>query len=348
MNKVLIVDDEKSIRITLSEFLKAEGYEVSVATDFDSAIQLCEKVDLDIVLTDIIMPRRTGIDLLQKIHDINANIPVIMMTGEPTLETSMEAVRCGAYDYLPKPINTKDLFLCLNRAIGFKKIADEKTQLEVENKNHLNNLERLVSERTLKLRQAMINTALATASMLDMRDPYTAGHQKRVGALAREIGLKMNYSEDQAEGLNLIGAIHDIGKITVPAEILTKPSKLSLYEYEIIKEHAQKGYEILSPFEMPWPVAEIVYQHHERLDGSGYPRNLTAADISIESRIIAVADVVEAMMSHRPYRPALGLDAALEEIEKNKKVKYDADIVDICVSLFREDHFELTQVDGRL
>lgn len=348
MTKILVVDDEKSIRITLSHFLESEGYEVRMAEDCSTAMELFRQDDFDVVVTDIIMPRQTGVDMLQQIHAINPDFPVIMMTGEPNIETSVEALKSGAYDYLSKPIEMAELYLSVSKAAAYKRVVDDKLRLEKENKAHLDNLENLVSERTAKLRQAMINTALATASMLDMRDPYTAGHQKRVGILSREIGLKMGYSEDQSEALNLTGGIHDIGKITVPAEILTKPSRLSIYEYEIIKEHAEKGYNILAPFEMPWPVAEIVYQHHERLDGSGYPRGLMAGDISMDSRIIAVADVVEAMMSHRPYRPALGLDAALEEILVNRGIKFDADVVDVCISLFRNDLFELVPVDGGL
>ncbi len=341
MAKILIVDDEQSIRVTLSEFLKSEGYDVISACDFQSAIELYGKIDFDIIVTDIIMPRQTGSDLLREIHGINPNIPVIMMTGDPNLETAIEAVKLGAYDYLSKPIELKELFLSISKAAGFKKIVDEKIRLETENRLHQDHLELLVAERTTKLRQAMINTALATASMLDYRDPYTAGHQRRVGALAGEMGRKLGFNEDEVEGLNLTGSIHDIGKITVPSEILSKPSRLSIFEYEIIKEHAEKGYQILKPFEMPWPVSEIVYQHHERLDGSGYPRGLMASDLSKESCIIAVADVVEAMMSHRPYRPALGLDAALDEVLINRKIKYDGDAVDVCVSLLRDEKYEL-------
>jgi response regulator RpfG family c-di-GMP phosphodiesterase len=346
MSKVLVVDDEKSIRVTLAHFLQDKGYEAAMTEDFSTAMELFQQDAFDVVVTDIIMPRYTGVDILQQIRAINPGVPVIMMTGEPNLETSVEALKAGAYDYLSKPIEINELYNSVEKAAAYKKIYDEKLQLELENKKYMDNLENLVNERTTELRQSMINTALATASMLDMRDPYTAGHQKRVGILAKEIGLKMGLTKDQAEGLNLIGGIHDIGKITVPSEILTKPTKLSFYEYEIIKEHSEKGYNILAPFKMPWPVAEVVYQHHERLDGSGYPRGLMSADISMDSRIVAAADVVEAMMSHRPYRPALGLDAALNEILAHRGIKFDNEVVDACVSLFREDKFVLIPAAG--
>ena len=151
----------------------------------------------------------------------------------------------------------------------------------------------------------------------------------------------MGLSQDKIECIRVVASIHDIGKLSIPAEILSKPSKLSELEFSLIKEHAQKGYEILKNIESPWPLAEIVYQHHERMDGSGYPRNLKGNDILIEARIRIVADVVEAMASHRPYRPSLGVDTALEEIEKNRGTLYDKAVADACLRLFREKGFRL-------
>jgi HD-GYP domain-containing protein (c-di-GMP phosphodiesterase class II) len=178
-------------------------------------------------------------------------------------------------------------------------------------------------------------------SAVEARDPYTAGHQVRSAGLARAIATEMGLSEDRINGIRMAGSIHDIGKLSIPAEILSKPKKLSEIEFSLIKEHPRSGYEMLKDVESPWPLAEIVYQHHERMDGSGYPRNLKGDDILMEARILAVADVVEAMASHRPYRPALGLTAALEEIENNKGTLYDADAVDVCLRLFREKGFQL-------
>ncbi|MCX5856108.1 MAG: HD domain-containing protein, partial [Deltaproteobacteria bacterium] len=152
---------------------------------------------------------------------------------------------------------------------------------------------------------------------------------------------EMGFTQDRIDGIRMAGSIHDIGKLSIPAEILSKTIKLSEIEFSLIKEHANKGYEILKDVESPWPLAEIVYQHHERMDGSGYPRNLKGNDILMEARILAVADVVEAMASHRPYRPGLGIDAALEEIEKNRGTHYDNTVVDACLRLFREKSFQL-------
>ena len=198
-----------------------------------------------------------------------------------------------------------------------------------------------LKETLENLRKSFGVTIQVMVSTIEARDPYTAGHQIRVADLARAIATEMKFSPDRIEGIRMAGSIHDIGKLSIPAEILSKPGKLSDVEFSLIKEHARKGYEMLKDVESPWPLAEVVYQHHERMDGSGYPRNLKGDEILIEARIMAVADVVAAMASHRPYRPTLGLNAALEEIEGNKGMLYDADAVDACLRLFREKGFQL-------
>ena len=173
----------------------------------------------------------------------------------------------------------------------------------------------------------------------EKRDPYTAGHQRRVADLAQAIGRDMGLAPDRVEGVRMGGIIHDIGKISVPSEILSKPTRLTEIEYEIIKSHPQVGHDILSDIAFSWPLAEMVFQHHERMNGSGYPQGLKGDDILLEARILAVSDVVEAMASHRPYRPALGIAAALEELEKNRGILYDPDAVAHCLTLFREKGF---------
>jgi HD-GYP domain-containing protein (c-di-GMP phosphodiesterase class II) len=197
-------------------------------------------------------------------------------------------------------------------------------------------------QRTLdSLRKAINITIQVMVSAVETRDPYTAGHQVRSADLSRAIATEIGLSQDKIDGIRMVGSIHDIGKLSIPAEILSKPTKLSEIEFSLIKEHACKGFEMLKDVESPWPLAEIVYQHHERMDGSGYPRNLKGEEICIEARILAVADVVEAMASHRPYRPGLGIDAALNEIEKNRGILYDNDVADACLKLFREKDFKL-------
>jgi len=190
-----------------------------------------------------------------------------------------------------------------------------------------------------KLRKTIGAAIRTLAATVEMRDSYTAGHQKRVADLARRIAREMSLVSDKVLGLGLAALIHDIGKIAVPAEILSKPTKLTDIEFSLIQQHAQAAYDILKDMEFPWPVAEIIYQHHERLDGAGYPRGLKGEEILMEAKIITVADVVEAMSSHRPYRAGLGMEAALEEIKKNRGIRYDPAVVDACLHLFREKGF---------
>jgi len=192
-----------------------------------------------------------------------------------------------------------------------------------------------------KLQKAMEGTIQSMALTSEMRDPYTAGHQNRVSRLACAIAGEMGLPADRIEGIRVSGTLHDIGKIYVPAEILSKPGKLRPNEINLLKDHADVGYELLRNIEFPWPVAEIVYQHHERLDGSGYPRGLKGEEIRLEARIMGVADVVEAMASHRPYRPAFSIEKALLEILQKKGVYYDTQVVDACMRLFNERQYRL-------
>lgn len=198
-----------------------------------------------------------------------------------------------------------------------------------------------IAAYTAQLERSMESTLAAIARMVEMRDPYTAGHERRVGLIARDIAIEMGWPEEKAEPLKMIGLVHDIGKISVPSEILTKPSRLTDLEMQMVRTHAQAGYEILKDVDFPLPVAEIIHQHHERLDGSGYPQGLKGDAILPEARVLAVADLVESMATHRPYRPALGLNAALDELRKSRGQLYDPDAVDALIRLVTEKDYRL-------
>ncbi len=201
--------------------------------------------------------------------------------------------------------------------------------------------EKEVRETLKKLRSAMGGIIQAMMLTVESRDPYTAGHQKRVSNLARAIAQEIGMPKDQIEAIRMAGMVHDLGKISVPSEILSKPSRLSDIEFKLIKVHPQTSYDILKDIDFPWPIARIVLQHHERMDGSGYPAGLKGDEILMEAKVLMVADVVEAIASHRPYRPAFGIEEALEEIEKNKGTLYDNAVADACLRLFREKGFQL-------
>ncbi len=234
------------------------------------------------------------------------------------------------------------------------------TQMDVEVRSHLIDFrgrranmvlaqdisERLRAEAQIRsyieqLKTAFMSTVEVATTLSEMRDPYTAGHERRVAAIASAIGAAFGFDARRLEGLRVAGFLHDVGKITIPAEILSKPGKLSAIEFQLIQGHAQAGYDVLKDVTFPWPVAEVALQHHERMDGSGYPQGLKGEAILIEARILAVADVVEAMASHRPYRAALGIEAALAEIERGRGTAYDAGVADVCLSLFRDKGYAL-------
>jgi PAS domain S-box-containing protein len=200
------------------------------------------------------------------------------------------------------------------------------------------------SERALRV--SLEQTIQVIAGTVDQRDPYTAGHQRRVADLCMHIARKMGLPEDRVHGLRLAASIHDLGKVGIPAEILSKPGPLTAIQYSLVKEHAQMGYDIVRSVRFPWPIAEMVLQHHERMDGSGYPNGLVGDQILLESRILAVGDVVEVMATHRPYRASLGVEAALEEISRGRGKVFDADAVDACLRVFREDGYTLPGVNG--
>lgn len=623
MATILIVDDEKSIRRTLHEFVKEDGHEALTAEDAEEGLRIVLREPVDIVVTDIILPRVTGVSLLERIQQARPDVQVIMITGEPTVDTAAAAVRSGAFDYLSKPIVRDEFKAVVASAVRVKALAEERARLEAENLRYREHLEeeiertshalkeseekyrtvvenaneavfvaqggtlpftnpkscsitgytseqlkeipfselvhpedralvaerlerrlrgedvepeyefrvvtgsgevrwieirpvliewegrpatlnfatditeRIAAERALvesesryrtlfenspislwqedysqtkalldelqasgvrdleaqlrshpelveeciqrirvvdvnrttvamhaagsraelignlsrlippesrdrfveqlvaiakgtrtfettgldrrldgskmhvavrwtvapgfeetlervlvskvdisatveaeqALRRALDGTIEAIGLTTETRDPYTAGHQRRVTALAVAIAEELGLAEPTTEGTRAAGLLHDIGKMAVPAEILSKPSRLTAVEEALIQSHPQIAYDILKSVSFPWPLAKIVLQHHERIDGSGYPQGLAGDAIRVEARVLAVADVVEAMASHRPYRAALGIDAALEEIEANRGTLYDSDAVDACLRLFREDRF---------
>lgn len=519
MARVLIVDDEESIRTIIGAFAENDGHTVALAGDAIEALDILSKEPFDVVVTDIILPRKSGVVLLADIREAQPDVQVIMMTGEPEVGTAAEAVRKGAFDYLAKPVSKDAITKVVTAAAAKKALIDKNRSLEEENRTHREHLEELVDTRTeqlthinelalelgnvsdinriyeavyrhvralmdaksfiisfydeekqllhagcalfqkkafdvsklppiplaqeghgtqsrvihtgeplyvpdyrkarkkgsteytvdpngvirkgappedeeditrstlfvpLKLKGKIIGvmqvqsnrldgyteedmtllgglanvTAVAIANSrlvqevrdalegtvhivgdtVEIRDPYTAGHQRSVTELACAVGSKLGLPEEEIKGLRVAGLLHDIGKMSIPAEILSKPTRLTEIEFSLIQHHPQVAYDLLKSIRFPWPVAQIVLQHHERMNGSGYPHGLEGDKILPEAAILAVCDVVEAMAAHRPYRAALGVDAALEEITKNKGTLYDSDVVKACLHVF-EDGF---------
>ncbi len=348
MSRVLVVDDERSIRITLCEFLNNEGFEAEEAHDAETAIQKLSEKPFDVLVTDIIMPRISGIELLNQVRSKTDSIQIIIMTGEPTVETAVEAVKSGANDYLTKPIKRDEFIRAVRNCSKIKSLSDEKLILESEKHLYQKNLEDTIEKKTAALQNAVHGTISLLSAVVEFRDPYTAGHQRRVGNLSAAIAKKMGLPFSQIEMMRIIGYIHDIGKIVVPIEILAKPGRLTELEMEMIKNHSIKGHEMISKVDLPKLIGETVFQHHERCNGKGYPRGLSADEITIEAKILMVADVVEAMISHRPYRPALGVEAALDEILKNSGINYEKTVVSACLDLFQCDNYVIDDAEHNI
>lgn len=257
-----------------------------------------------------------------------------MLTGEPHFETiplkgddgrSVGWADVHAFPWLSKTTGKMKGVIKYVRDITYRVDAEQTVEASLKN-----------------LQKALNGTVKALANTLESKDPYTASHQRRVVQLACALAQELGESPDYIEGMRVMGFLHDLGKIAVPGEILSKPSRLSEYEFNLIKVHPQAGYDILKDIDFPWPVALAVLQHHERLDGSGYPHGLSGYDIIREAKILAVADVVEAISSHRPYRPALGIDQAMEEISQYQGVLYDPAVVQTCLNLFSENRFSFS------
>jgi len=341
MARVIVVDDEKGLRVTMAQFLEKEGHQCIAVEDARSALVEIATGAFDVMVSDIVMPGMDGMELLQAVREASPRIQVILITGEPTLETAAEAVRCGAFDYIAKPAARARLCSSVAAAARMKRLEDENVEYREKLENLVESRTKSLKESLDRLRTTLENTAQALSAAMEMRDPYTAGHQRRVTRLACDIHDRMSLSLEAREGLRVAGLLHDLGKLAVPAEILSKPTRLSSNEFALIKAHPVGAWDILRGMDFPWPVADIVRQHHERLDGSGYPDGLSGDAILMEARILGVADVVEAMSSHRPYRPALGLPAALDEITRNRGRLYDPAVVDACVAACSREGFTL-------
>jgi len=334
MANILVVDDEEQVRRLLNRTLAGPEYTCTLAADAAEARKCLDEQTFDLVLCDVKMPGESGIDLTRHIAAAHGDTAVIMLTGVDDPKTADAAIETGTYGYMIKPFNPNELIINIRNALRRQK-------LEIANRMYRQDLEKMVEDRTVRLQVALEGIIQAIARTVESRDPYTAGHQHRVALLSVAIAEKMGIPKDQIEGIRMGGRIHDLGKISVPAEILSKPSKLTEIEFALIKTHSRVGYDILQEIAFPWPIAQMVLQHHEKINGSGYPQGLSGEDILLEARILCVADVVEAMASHRPYRPTLGMVKALDEISKNKGVFYDPEVVG---ALFRLKTSEIEKI----
>jgi len=375
--RILAVDDDAIILELYKRILSPDNplptmpsFEVKCCSQGDEAvdsvkISLEENTPYAVAFVDLNMPPGPdGQWTADEIHKLDPGVNIIMVTGYRSTETGNPQTQSNISDqllYLQKPFYPQEI-IQFSTALSIKWQAErqllvlhseletlvekrtaelvESNKLlkkEIENRKHV---QEELEQSLQNLKKGMDSTIQAIAMTVEKRDPYTSGHQMRVAALTRAIAETIGLAEAQVEGAFMAASLHDIGKIALPAEILSKPIQLTEIEISLIQAHAQAGYDILKGIEFPWPIADIIIQHHERMDGSGYPQGLAADSISIEARIIGVCDVVETMSSHRPYRPSMGIGKALEEISRNSGTLYDADVVVACLKIFNEQNFE--------
>jgi len=378
--RILAVDDDSTVRDLYQGILKPNSsstalpdFKLTCCSQGDEAVEavkrsFAEDAPYAVAFLDLNMPPGPdGEWTAEAIHNLDPRINTVVVTGYHNSNSSNTAQQTRFSDkllYLQKPFHPREI-IQFATALGIKWQAEKQLltmHADLENLVEQRTAELVKSNRLLKievenrkrmqqelqqsfesLKIAMHSTIQAISMTIEKRDPYTSGHQQRVASLAKAIALELELPESQIESIYMAAAIHDIGKISLPAEILVKPIPLSDIEISLVQSHAQVGYDILKGIEFPWAIADIVLQHHERMNGSGYPVGLAGEDIVFEARIICVADVVETMASHRPYRPSIGMDKALEEISDNKGVLYDPRVVDACLSLFSAKDFEFSK-----
>jgi putative two-component system response regulator len=331
---VLVVDDDDEIRDILSYGIEASGCRCLTAESGEAALRVLNANPVEVVISDVRMKGMSGIDLCRQIKD-RFNADVMIITGLVNSFAYEEIIAQGASDLIEKPIRLAEIVARLKRVL-FERRTREKLKKTAEE----------LRSNAGRFQKAMEGSVQAIALAVEMRDPYTSGHQNRVADLARAIGREMGLSEDRIYGLQMASLIHDLGKLTIPGEILCKPGRLSGPEYAMIKTHAQSGYDILKKIDFPWPLADIVLQHHERMDGSGYPNGLSGEAIMIEARILSVSDVFETIGSHRPYRPSLGLKKAMGELAGNSGILFDPRVVSACLDLVEGERFHFKSAKG--
>jgi putative two-component system response regulator len=334
--KILIAEDTPSdaelCQREVRKVLKSCLFEV--VDSRQAYLAALSKFQPDLILSDYSMPGFDGMSALKLLQEHSPETPFIIVTGSVSEDVAAESMKAGAWDYIIKE-HIRRLGPAVINALEKKQTLITKRKAEEERE-----------AAYLALDRALNGTIKAMSKIVEMRDPYTSGHQTRVADLSAAIAGELGLPEANIRYLHIAALIHDIGKIYIPSDILSKPGKLRDIEWELVKIHAQGSYDILKNIEFPWPVDQIAWQHHERLDGSGYPRGLSGDQILQEAKILAVADVVEAMSSHRPYRAALGIEKALDEITQNRGVLYDPDVVDACLKLFKENRFKLEHMQN--
>lgn len=340
---ILVVDDEEAIREVVATMLEAKGYRCTAVSNGRAAQEQIKKVTPDLVLSDMIMPEMDGIKLLEWVRQYDPEVPIIMVTAIHDISTALEAIRRGAYDYILKPFEKDQLFLGVGRALQHRRLV-------MENRSYQRNLEQLVEERTAQLtgaiaqlEQSYDDTLEALGSALDLKDAETEGHCQRVTAFTISIAKSMPVPRAYLSVLARAAFLHDIGKMAIPDNILRKAGPLNDQEKQIMRKHCQIGYDMLIRIPFLRDAAEIVLAHQEFFDGTGYPRGLKGEQIPLGARIFTIADSLDAMISDRPYRKALPMSHAREEIKRCAGTQFDPKVVQVFLSIAEQHWIDLRE-----
>ncbi len=342
-SRVLVVDDECAVREILSEGLEAQGFRTEMASSAAEALSTLDRGAFDLVLSDIDMPGGSGLELLKQIKSSHQDIDVIMVTGVVDAKVAIGAIRDGASDYVTKPFNLEEVGIVVDRTL-------EKRRLIRENRAYQHHLEELVTARTQQLVEkneeiqqlygeletAYENTLQALVTALDFRDNETQGHSTRVVEYAVVVAQKMDFDAEQLKWIRRGALLHDVGKIGVPDAILRKPGKLTPEEWDEMKKHPEMGFRMLERIPFLRPALDVVLSHQERYDGSGYPHGLQGEEIPLGARIFAVVDTFDAMTSDRPYRKALSIEQARDEVRRFSGIQFDPQVADVFLSIHEE------------
>jgi len=344
MLKILVVDDENEITQILENFFARKGYTVFVANDGEQALEVIQEHRPHLVFLDIRMPKMDGLTVLRNIRLVDKSIKVIMVTALEDDESIKQANALGAVDYITKPFKLDYLEREVIEKVNAQLFEDLREELEEKGKliAQLASEVDQVNELNKKLKRNFYQTILSLATALEGRDRYTHGHSERVDLYSKIIAEELDESygwdidDEFLENLHIESRLHDVGKIAIPDNVLNKPGRLTEDEYQQIQAHPVKSSHILAPLEDLKESAEVIRHHHERIDGKGYPSGYKGTEIPARSRIISVADSYDAMTSDRPYRTAMPIDQAMQELEKNKGTQFDTDVVDAFIGAFKK------------
>ncbi len=340
-DQILVIDDDENIRELVSFALEYNGFNVDTAANGEEAIELVEQNKYDCIISDIEMPKISGLELLKQLRELKKVTPVIMLTGVRNVAIAVEVMKLGAQDYLVKPIDRDSLLLSVNKSIEYKKLLDQNARLKEENLKYQHTLEEMVTKRTSQLEEAIFGSLLILVSAIEAKDAYTKGHSNRVRLISVDLAKLMNISEEEVSLLEYGSMLHDIGKIGIEDNILLKSGELTKEEYCRIQDHPTIGAEIVEKISFYKPMVEMIRHHHERYDGKGYPDNLKGEKIPLLARIIAVADTYDAMTSTRPYRAGMEKLKAVSILKEIKGSQLDPKIVDVfCENKLYENDYE--------